>query len=473
MSSMSDHHGCLAGPAVPPPLDLPSPDLSPSQSWCSGTGVIPIFLDPSLGSPSENTLPCCASDSSLLPPPSDVSVGTFGKTKCHRLQYGPTDFSNHASTRIDSWRTLGPRCRSQSLSMHRGALPSLSYLKEHSSGTGSGSSSSTTSALINASVCTGNYDEDDALYAERDLMFTASLYGDSQSNIDVPGPLGIDRPAITQHDSSLASTVCSLRGQAIRHTNKESRAPMGLRRQKSELDVPLSPTSTFLLSPSASISSRIESSHAGTRLSMSSAHLPSNRQHIHCRAASAPLSQIGVSTNGGDNEGSSMNIKVMSDQTLLDISQSSDVRRFRSVSNTSDSYQDIGMQSSVRHSNFEVNSNVNTPGKFMGALSRTFQEETNVVSNMGPSSRSVKAPFWIRSTSVELWIDQEGFRSIRPKFNLGNYWWNTGLSPNGQALDVAEFVMKRPQTWHFHYAVRCFLELHTSDNDISFVSDAR
>ncbi|KAF8514757.1 hypothetical protein JB92DRAFT_2811208 [Gautieria morchelliformis] len=81
------------------------------------------------------------------------------------------------------------------------------------------------------------------------------------------------------------------------------------------------------------------------------------------------------------------------------------------------------------------------------------QEEASTVSITRPSTSSTLAPPWIRSASVELWIDQEGFRSIQPKFDLAEYWRGTGLSPSGQVLDVVEFIMKSPQTWHFHYAM--------------------
>ncbi|KAF8585124.1 hypothetical protein K439DRAFT_1344135 [Ramaria rubella] len=62
------------------------------------------------------------------------------------------------------------------------------------------------------------------------------------------------------------------------------------------------------------------------------------------------------------------------------------------------------------------------------------------------------APACIQSTGIQLWIDQEGFRSIQPSFSLVEFWKGTGLSPDGQVLDVAEFKMKKQQTWHFHHA---------------------
>jgi len=66
-------------------------------------------------------------------------------------------------------------------------------------------------------------------------------------------------------------------------------------------------------------------------------------------------------------------------------------------------------------------------------------------------------PAWIRNVTVVLWIDQEGFRSIQPKFELIGYSGKMGRSPDGHPLDVAAFAMKEQQTGHFHHAVSSFI----------------
>jgi hypothetical protein len=447
MSSTPIGPGYVSGAAVPPPLDLSSPDLGPSQSWHSRSGVIPIFLDPSLAaSPSEETLVPCTSDPSLRSASSDLSVGTFGPMKRHQLQ----PFGDLAS---NDWRNVaaGSRVRSESYNIHH-ALSSP--LQGQSPLMCPGSSGSTSSSTI-ASLPPTSSDEEETFYEEEDSVFTisayfrgsSSLYDNADEDKVIPGSSNVDGAAVSQHDCSFAASASPPEGSVI--TNAVHRH-VALRRKKSELDVPLSPTSTLLLSPSVSISSQIQPSRTAAHLSVSTTYSASNRQHIHYRAASAPLSRVFSPTYEADAIENSMGINNMASARPRGISQSSISRRFRSVSSSSEFYGSNSMMRSTQRTSCGA-----TPDSFLGLPTKTLQDDRKIIAITRQSTRSSDAPLWIRSNSVELWIDQEGFRSIQPKFDLVEYWRGTGLSPSGQPLDVAEFLMKRPQSWHFHYAVRC------------------
>jgi len=62
---------------------------------------------------------------------------------------------------------------------------------------------------------------------------------------------------------------------------------------------------------------------------------------------------------------------------------------------------------------------------------------------------------WLKGMVVELLIDQEGFRTIRPSFKLIGYSSQTrSLDPHWNVMDggVAEFMSSKRQRFHFHYA---------------------
>ncbi|EGN93108.1 hypothetical protein SERLA73DRAFT_64460, partial [Serpula lacrymans var. lacrymans S7.3] len=73
-----------------------------------------------------------------------------------------------------------------------------------------------------------------------------------------------------------------------------------------------------------------------------------------------------------------------------------------------------------------------------------------------------KSLSWFKDITIDLWIDQEGFRAIKPSFKL------VGYSPRGRSLEpyspvlgdggtdptagVAEFMPIKRETFVFHYA---------------------
>ncbi|KAF9041768.1 hypothetical protein BDZ89DRAFT_906129, partial [Hymenopellis radicata] len=63
---------------------------------------------------------------------------------------------------------------------------------------------------------------------------------------------------------------------------------------------------------------------------------------------------------------------------------------------------------------------------------------------------------WIKRVTVGLLIDQEGFRSVHPSFRFVGYSARSRwLDPQDGVVDggVAEFMPKKRQTFHFHYAL--------------------
>ncbi|KZT42575.1 hypothetical protein SISSUDRAFT_1058355 [Sistotremastrum suecicum HHB10207 ss-3] len=67
---------------------------------------------------------------------------------------------------------------------------------------------------------------------------------------------------------------------------------------------------------------------------------------------------------------------------------------------------------------------------------------------------------WLKDVIVELWIDQEGFRLVRPKFKLSHFI-QQALKSEGSIMSgesqsssgpIAEFTMPRREKFFFHYA---------------------
>ncbi|KAF9225514.1 hypothetical protein BS17DRAFT_673568, partial [Gyrodon lividus] len=68
---------------------------------------------------------------------------------------------------------------------------------------------------------------------------------------------------------------------------------------------------------------------------------------------------------------------------------------------------------------------------------------------------------WLKQVTIDLWIDQEGFRAIKPSMQLMGYSPRSrSLQPYGTIGDagfditagVAEFMPMRRETFAFHYA---------------------
>lgn len=90
--------------------------------------------------------------------------------------------------------------------------------------------------------------------------------------------------------------------------------------------------------------------------------------------------------------------------------------------------------------------------------------DTHVPDVAHPFARHValpEEPSWIKHMSIQLWIDQEGFRSVRPRMQL------IGYSPRSRSFypyesaenarpdvtaGVAEFMPTKRETFVFHYA---------------------
>ena len=332
----------------------------------------------------------------------------------------------------------------------------------HSPSIGPGSFSSASFTLPTTSPRLTNNEEGDTPHIQKDLLFTLSTYfrspyvssGANDDTVTLE-PTAIHEAVATHHDPHSRISISHLEELMHARISKEDYPTIGSRRPKSELDVPLTPTSTFILSPSVSISSQYEPSHAATHLSLQSKH-----QHNHSRAASAPLSSTSENVEVEDSP-----VIKNTFLPLTHIVPQSHSREFGSASSIYGG--DIAMV--PQRSNFAVLSNFTTPGDLSTTASfRIPQQNTNTTLLTRPSTNSSMVPPWIRSMTIELWIDQEGFRSIQPKFELAGYRKGAGLNPSGQVLDVSVFVMKNSQTWHFHHAVRRDLSSHLKYRDIIF-----
>ncbi|RDX51991.1 hypothetical protein OH76DRAFT_1316596, partial [Lentinus brumalis] len=88
---------------------------------------------------------------------------------------------------------------------------------------------------------------------------------------------------------------------------------------------------------------------------------------------------------------------------------------------------------------------------------------------------------WLRATCIELWIDQEGFRAIRPKFRLVGYTpalpAPSSFAPGNELVDVlthgvAHFRPARREMSAYHHGtldstpvLRRLTLAHSEDKD--------
>jgi len=70
-------------------------------------------------------------------------------------------------------------------------------------------------------------------------------------------------------------------------------------------------------------------------------------------------------------------------------------------------------------------------------------------SSSQPISGLPDSALWLLGIVVELWIDQEGFRAVKPEFILSRYFRSRTNDPE---LSIAEFTPRLRQGYHFHYA---------------------
>ena len=509
MSSTASHSRWVSDAPGPGPLMPPSPVLSPSRSWRSGSGVIPIFLDPALAcSPPNETLPLSDSMSSLFPPPSVIdSVGTFGQPVRRDLQR-PKDLSICVSAKINAWRnvdsvllpspssfgvahnafrsdpSLTDLCTivDPGTSHSDASTPTMSMFpfsegKENDMYRAEQESDFTLSAYLASASVYGDADEDNGTSGERTphntpLITRSDAFEDQECSISVmrnivapkytldqkePSPKtpppneqlalnGVE--GVRRHSSLGRVTLQTQRG--MNNVDTDSRTPtLHLRRKKSQLDVPLSPTSTFLLSPSASTSSR--NGQSGNSVRSSTSVLHSLHAYRHCRAASVPLSPL--------NHTHDTHNVLDEEETLTSLASHTLRRTHAERPRTS-----LNSRIPIRPASHDLRPRANSHPQKNESSDERFVNTSSEDCHKSPSTKlssmtinNLTAPTWIRDITVVLWIDQEGFRSIRPKFKLIGYTGKTGTSPDGHVLDVAKFAMRKQQTWHFHHAVSAFL----------------